>query len=291
MKPFGYIYQVTNLVNGKVYIGQTVHSIERRFAAHINNAQGGKATALCHAIRKYGAANFSLGLLATCASLDEMNGSEIKYIDQYDSYRNGYNMTMGGDGSPGLEHSEESKAIRSQRMKGNKHLLGYKHSDESKAKIGAGLKGNTHLRGHKYSNEHCEAISVRQRGEKNHFYGKKHSKETKAKIAVAATGREVSEETRMKLSRLHTGRVVSAEARKKMSEWQLGEKSYMYGKTVPQETRDKISNSLKGEKCFWHGKKRSPETRKKISEKLRGRKLSLEHREAISLGLRRVLNG
>lgn len=86
------VYKVTNKINGKVYIGQTTRSLDKRWAQHVRCAKKGVKTKICYAIRKYGAENFELEVLCTAYSKSELNDLEIYYIHKYDSIRTGYNM-------------------------------------------------------------------------------------------------------------------------------------------------------------------------------------------------------
>ena len=94
------IYKITNLINGKVYIGQSVN-IEKRFIAHKNTAFNpnyvGYNYPLYRAIRKYGIDNFSFEVLEECL-VDELNTKEIWYVAQYQAHsKMGYNQDDGGD--------------------------------------------------------------------------------------------------------------------------------------------------------------------------------------------------
>ena len=98
----GYIYLITNHINGKRYVGQTVNPIHYRWSKHIEEAYGGnKSNSLLHrAIIKYGASNFGVNILEECADT-ELNEKEKNYIKKYDTYythNKGYNMTWGGEG-------------------------------------------------------------------------------------------------------------------------------------------------------------------------------------------------
>lgn len=96
------IYKITNSVNNKIYIGQSVN-IERRFAQHRYDAkhedrQNGKL--LYKDIKKYGIDKFQFEIIEEC-SKDELNKREKHYIKVYNSNApNGYNKTIGGVGSP-----------------------------------------------------------------------------------------------------------------------------------------------------------------------------------------------
>lgn len=88
------IYKITNLLNQKVYIGQSI-DIKKRWKEHcitIDNC------AIHQAIQKYGKENFSFEVLEECDQ-SLLNVKEIYYIEKYNSYYNGYNMTLGGEGA------------------------------------------------------------------------------------------------------------------------------------------------------------------------------------------------
>lgn len=93
------IYKITNLINNKVYIGQTVRPLQRRWNQHIIDAQNHKneKNHFHSAIRKYGKQNFKAEVIETCLE-EQLNEKEKYWINFYDSYNNGYNSTLGGDG-------------------------------------------------------------------------------------------------------------------------------------------------------------------------------------------------
>lgn len=98
------VYAITNLINGKRYIGLTEFSLKRRWSQHTHYARRAKPTAIHRAIAKYGVENFAIVELASFAKgtdrevLCEM---ERFYIAQENTLTpNGYNMTPGGDGTP-----------------------------------------------------------------------------------------------------------------------------------------------------------------------------------------------
>lgn len=93
----GYIYKIQNLINGNVYIGQTIKPVEKRFQQHRNNYNKPYFSQLIlyKAFNKYGLDNFSFETLEKIDN-DKLDEREKYWIDYYDSYRNGYNMTIGG---------------------------------------------------------------------------------------------------------------------------------------------------------------------------------------------------
>lgn len=95
----GYIYLITNLINGKVYVGKTTGTLENRWKQHVEAASRNIDTHLYRAIRKYGAENFKIESLYY--GDENLNELERYYIKQYNSFQNptvGYNETRGGDG-------------------------------------------------------------------------------------------------------------------------------------------------------------------------------------------------
>ena len=86
------VYKITNLINGKLYIGQTIRTIEERFNDHIYDDSN-----IGNAIREYGCENFSIEVIEKCKSKEELNAYENYYIAYFDSKEpNGYNL-IGGD--------------------------------------------------------------------------------------------------------------------------------------------------------------------------------------------------
>ena len=61
---FGNIYKITNLINNKIYIGQTINPISQRWSAHKSHAKNGSTHKLGRAIRKYGEENFKIELIS-----------------------------------------------------------------------------------------------------------------------------------------------------------------------------------------------------------------------------------
>ena len=166
----GTIYKLTS-PSDKCYIGQTINLVERKRSLYNPNKyySGHK---LDNAIKKYGIENFQYEIIIQIVEsskeklrekLDEL---EKFYIEKYDSYNNGYNMTLGGSGSKGCFQTEESKRKISEKTKGRKgSMLGKHLTEEQRNKISNFAKTRTR--------------------EKNPFYGKTHSEETKLKIGRA----------------------------------------------------------------------------------------------------------
>ena len=89
-----FIYKISNDINDKVYIGQTIRPIEDRFRRHINDAINNILdTHFARAIRKYGKENFHIEMIDRAETQDELNLKEQYWIRYFDSVNNGYNET------------------------------------------------------------------------------------------------------------------------------------------------------------------------------------------------------
>lgn len=102
------IYKITNKINGKVYIGQSV-CIEHRWNQHKSDARLYKSYApLYCALRKYSIENFSFDVLEECQQ-EKLNEKEIYWIKYYDSTNKekGYNIKSGGNSGGSIYNYEE----------------------------------------------------------------------------------------------------------------------------------------------------------------------------------------
>lgn len=94
----GIIYKITNSINDKVYIGQTRMSLPARWSKHKQIAQKSNK-GLYGAMQKYGIENFKIEEIIRC-EIEKLNELEVFYIKKYNSFYNGYNLTIGGDNAP-----------------------------------------------------------------------------------------------------------------------------------------------------------------------------------------------
>lgn len=119
-----YIYQITNDINNKIYIGKTEFSIEKRFKEHCSDAfrRRYEKRPLYSAMRKYGIEHFHIELLEETKTPEER---EIYWIKKKGSYKNGYNATLGGDGKKYIDYDlviatyNEVKSVKETAMKLN----------------------------------------------------------------------------------------------------------------------------------------------------------------------------
>ena len=103
-----YIYCITNLINGKQYVGKTTYSITKRFKEHCRDCkkEEEKTRPLYNAMNKYGIENFVVKELIEC-EIDELSSYEIMFIEKLNTYgHDGYNATRGGDGSILFDYNE-----------------------------------------------------------------------------------------------------------------------------------------------------------------------------------------
>lgn len=106
------IYKFTNLVNGKIYIGQTKNSLRKRVISHLsqsNNNNKHKKHYFQRALYKYGLTNFDIEILETC-DYQNLNNREIYWINHFNTTdpELGYNCTFGGQGNRNAYEISES---------------------------------------------------------------------------------------------------------------------------------------------------------------------------------------
>jgi group I intron endonuclease len=193
------IYKLVNIINNKIYVGQTYLSLEDRF---------GKGYKGCYylenAIKKYGKENFKYEILCLCSDQDTANYLEKYYIEELDSRNHsiGYNIREGGSNS---KISEETKKKMSVSAKGRKL------SDEHKNKIAKTRTGQKHTdRTKRDISKSLVGISRSEETRQKMSASKKESfvnnPELKIKISAAFKGVSLSEEHKKKLSESHKGK-------------------------------------------------------------------------------------
>lgn len=182
------IYLVTNKLNGKQYIGQTIQTIQARWSLH------GKPTSKCpylkNAIQKYGKDNFSISILASCKTKKELDQTEEYFIALYNTLApNGYNLTRGGNNKEITEKTRKKmrdshlgkKLTAQQKLKISKALTGISRSSETRAKQGLAKKGPKNP-------------WYGKKGRDNPTFGKMRSIASRKKMSLAQLGKKRSPE-------------------------------------------------------------------------------------------------
>lgn len=97
---FGKIYLITNDVNSKVYVGQTIQTLNKRFNGHCCYSKSDRSINMYikRAIHKYGRDKFHIQLIEECP-VNILDEREKYWINFYNSYNTGYNLTLGGQDS------------------------------------------------------------------------------------------------------------------------------------------------------------------------------------------------
>jgi len=171
-----YLYKITNLINNKVYIGQTIN-YKDRWGNHKRqlNRNAHRNEHLQFAWNKYEQNSFTFEIIDECNSIKESDIRETYYIDYYNARNNkfGYNIRTGGKN---YNHSEESKQKMSVANRG------HKHSEETKRKISIARVG------YKCSKETKNKIS---KNNGKPMLGKHHTLEARKKISIASKNRNI----------------------------------------------------------------------------------------------------
>lgn len=110
----GFIYKITNTINGKSYIGQTIQNVKERFYQHCATkcSKAVSNMAIHRAIKKYGKSNFTVEVIEEIDSAN-LNDRERYWIKYYNSYNNGYNSTKGGqDGCKSFKDLDVESIIK-----------------------------------------------------------------------------------------------------------------------------------------------------------------------------------
>ena len=101
-----YIYKIENKINGKIYIGKTLKTIEERWREHCKDFQRERCEKrpLYSAMNKYGIENFIVKEVEQCEE-SVLSEREKYWIEYYGSFKYGYNATIGGDGKPYIDRN------------------------------------------------------------------------------------------------------------------------------------------------------------------------------------------
>ena len=239
---YGYIYKTTNLVNGKIYIGQHKSS-------QFDKVYYGSGSLFLKAFERYGRDSFICEMLEACNSFEELNEKEKYYISLYDSMNKilGYNLTEGGQGISGYKHDFKSKckiSVNNAKYWSGKKLsvktiekLSKSHTGKQQS-IKTKLKRSKALQGHEYWGPAESPMK-----------GKSHFVESRKKMSIAHLGQEPSNkgsqssiEIRQKVSKLTKEAMSRPEVKIKLLSWIRSD-----------QMKSKISSSIKGRKFVTNG--------------------------------------
>lgn len=140
------IYRITNLTNGKVYIGFTSQTPSARWVQHKSSARNGSEQPIHLAIRKHGEAAFVFDIIyQSWEDVHTLDVIEPQFIQEYDSIApNGYNVSLGGSAPTlGLTISEDHKAAIAKAHRGKVN------STETRAKMSASKRGQPKTEEHR----------------------------------------------------------------------------------------------------------------------------------------------
>lgn len=207
----GTVYKIVNIKTDKVYIGQTITTVQERWSGHKSDSKR-KNTPLYASMRKH--ENnidevFKIIVLEDNINLETLDQKEIDWIKELDTvHPNGYNLSSGGQGFLTIEERlQMSERVRGENnpmfgMHGDLNpFYGKKHSKETKELMSEIGRNRT------FSEETRVKIGVatalRQEELGHPMQGKTHTKEAREKISSAMKNRDVSSETRVKMSENH----------------------------------------------------------------------------------------
>jgi group I intron endonuclease len=159
-----FIYLITNLINDKQYVGQTIQSLEKRWQRHCWKSTSKNSMPVCKAIVKYGKENFTIEKLCECISQEELDQQEILFANKLNTWSpNGYNLRA-GNGKGSMSQETKNKIADAN--------IGRKRTPETRQNM-----SNAH-KGKKHTPEQRKKISDANKGSNNAFYGKHHTQES-----------------------------------------------------------------------------------------------------------------
>jgi len=267
---YGIIYKITNIINEKVYIGQTTskkgfngrycfsgEGIERVYKYHLKNRDSNRTYnkhLLC-SIKQYGFDNFTVTEVFDIAfSKEGLNEKEQNCIKEFDSFNNGYNNTLGGEGISGLTGEKcywyGKSFSKIHRMKIKEYRTGKKLSLETRTKISLANKG---------LKSGCKHPLYGKTGHKSPNFGKHRSELAKQKISVA-----------------NKGRVKTDEWCKEHSESMKGKNNPMWGISPKQRMSEEAYAT------WLINRKVTDEAKAKMSKAKKNKPLSEEHKRSLS---------
>jgi group I intron endonuclease len=205
---YGVIYKITNLINFKVYIGQTMQEggFDRRYGNNIYLNTHNKY--LKRSIKKYGIENFEVSKIFDVAfSKEELDIKEVIYIEKYKHSNGIYNIAQGGSNGSTFEYMTEKdinnwktkisnshkgkKLPKEQRNKIGQSNMGKKRTKESKKKMSEKAIGNKANSGKIFTEDWKNKISKSHIGENNPMFGKYGQNNPTSKQVICMTTNKI----------------------------------------------------------------------------------------------------
>lgn len=201
------IYKITNLLNNKVYVGQTTKALDERWKQHKRNIREGRKYHLYNAIRKYGIDNFKVEVIDKAESFIDLSLKEIFWIQFYNTTNRkfGYNDTFGGEGGiptkeTRLKISKSRKGISPKEGTGKKISIALKDYWKNHIKEGPSLEIRNQI-AETLKRKGCKPPLHKMTGKNHPMFGKHHSDESKKLMSLGQTGiKRHSEEEKQKRS-------------------------------------------------------------------------------------------
>ena len=138
-----YIYKITNNVNNKVYIGQTVqNNAKMRWYSHCDYARKGKKSYLYDSMRKHGIDQFGWEIIDQATTVEELNTKEQQWLEHYRSLGIVYNNREAGGNKLHSEQSKEKMKEAQKRAHANRRAEG--REGGWKRKDGGAMLGKSH---------------------------------------------------------------------------------------------------------------------------------------------------
>ena len=192
------IYKITNLVNGKIYVGKKINDAADYY---------GSGRLIVRALRKYGKEKFKKEILQQCLEIDELNSCETFWIKKLDCvHPKGYNIGKGGEGGDTFTNHPNKETIR-------------QHKKDAGKKMWA-----TNLDHRQHMSEVRKAL----------WLDKKYREDMK----IARTGRKFTSATKQKISAAHTGKQKSEIHKKHLSDaWQKRKKKPVTKETLEKMSK------------------------------------------------------
>jgi len=187
------IYKITNAINNKIYIGQTISTLNNRANKHKNESiSGRKKNYFNLAIVKHGFDNFVFEEIDSADSQEELDYMEVYWIKFFNSNNRtyGYNLANGGRVNRGFKKTDDQKRKISECVK--KLWQRNEHREKIAKTVNEGYRNNRitpHNKGKTLSEITKNKISIANKGKIPPNKGKTHSPQTKQKISESKIGK------------------------------------------------------------------------------------------------------